>query len=432
MLKRSFAIFLIAPAFFTFYLSAVTADDGGGAEIAALKAQVQELLSRIEKLEQEQVKTKEEVKKAEAAASSASSGRVDLTNALSRLKMKGRLAAGYFDSGKAGSYAPGSFEAPEAKMMFFFQPDEINTAVVRLNLNNGANNTPLADFLYLESKNFLSILKDTPFTLNSKIGRFKLGFGEEALSNNPVEGVLPSNSAAKADVIDEGLSLDGKIKLDKAGLGPLGWTVSVTNGNSGFGSDNDSSKAFMGKVNYSPVKPLYLSASYYDSGSLKSSAAEMSVAGLTARPANATNWDRKVWEVDARYDFGKGKSPLDPPAYSDSKAILRLSYGAFHDAVISTQGVDRIGSLGFIDGIYNLNKKFYTAGRYSFVDLSGDTTASLNSVTANRQDRYSLGLGWRWSQNTILKLSYDWNKESGTNTEDADNNQLSAIVASQF
>ena len=36
------------------------------------------------------------------------------------------------------------------------------------------------------------------------------------------------------------------------------------------------------------------------------------------------------------------------------------------------------------------------------------------------------------SENTILKLSYDWNKQSGTNTEDADDNLLSAIVATQF
>ena len=82
--------------------------------------------------------------------------------------------------------------------------------------------------------------------------------------------------------------------------------------------------------------------------------------------------------------------------------------------------------------MYNLNKKFYTAGRFSFADLGSDTTATLNSVTANKYDRYSFGLGYRWSENTIVKLSYDWNKESGPNTAESDNNLLSAIVAAQF
>jgi hypothetical protein len=210
-------------------------------------------------------------------------------------------------------------------------------------------------------------------------------------------------------------------------LRPLGWVVSVSDGNKEIGSDTSSGKAFMGKLYYAPFDPLYLSASYYDSGNLKG-AAEMSIAGLTSLPSGGTDWQRKVWQVDARYDFGKGKKPLEPSAYSDSKAILRLSYGEFNDHANKS----RSGNFGFVDGIYNLTKKVYAAGRFSFVDLNGDGTASLNSVTANRYHRYSLGLGYRWSENTILKLGYDWNKSSGRNIDDADDNLLSAIVAAQF
>jgi len=79
-----------------------------------------------------------------------------------------------------------------------------------------------------------------------------------------------------------------------------------------------------------------------------------------------------------------------------------------------------------------LTKKFYAAGRYSFIDLNGDVTATLNSVTANRYDRFSLGGGYRWSDNVVLKLGYDWNKNSGPGVNDADDNLLSALVATQF
>lgn len=409
-------------------LTVVKADERDD-EIGALKTQVQQLMQRIEKLEAGQANAKEEITKVKESATALQTSRVDLANTLAKLKMKGRAGFGYFDSGKAGSYPTGSFEVPEAKLQFSFQPDDINTFVMRFNLNNATAQSPLLDYLYLQSNNFLPMLKNTPFSLSGRLGRFKLGFGEETWTNNMVEGTLPSNSAGNVGVSDEGLELNGKVKLEKIGLKPLGWVASVSDGNSGVGSDNASSKAFMGKLYYTPVDPLYLSASYYDSGSLKSSAAEMSIAGITSRPSTAVgDWKRKVWEVDARYDFKKGKKPLEPIAYSDSKAIARLSYGGFNDI----SNISRHGTFGFVDGIYNLNKKFYTAGRFSFVDLGGDTTASLNGVTANRYDRYSLGFGYRWSENTIIKLSYDWNKESGSNTEDSDNNLLSAVVAAQF
>lgn len=378
-----------------------------------------------------ELKAQEEAKKEELAKKESEYKRVDLDKLTSRLKIKGRAAIGFLDSGESGSFPSGSFEMPDAKLQFAFQPDRINTVVMRFNLNNATAQSPLLDYFYLQSNDFLPFLKDTPFSLSSRLGRFKLGFGEETWSDNPVESVLPSKSAAGASVIDEGLEFAGKIKLENINLRPLGWVVSLTNGNKGAGSDSGGAKAFMGKLYYTPLDPLYLSASYYNSASLKASDAELSIAGLISRPSGATDWRRQIWEVDARYDFGKGKKPLDPPAFSDSKAILRLSYGQFIDDNISGAS-ERDGQFGFVEGSYNLTEKFYTAGRYSLVDLYGGTTASLNGVTANKYTRYSLGLGYRWSENVILKLSYDWNRESGPNVEDANNNLLSAIVASQF
>jgi uncharacterized protein YoxC len=430
MSKTITKLALILCIILAFSLSAVKADERDE-EISALKVQVQELLKRIEKLEAEQAKAKEEITKQKEEIARKVESRVDLANALSKLKLKGRAAVGFFDSGKAGSYPAGSFEMPDAKIQFAFEPDKVNTVIMRFNLNNATAQSPLLDYFYLQSKDFLPFLKDTPFSLSARLGRFKLGFGEETWSDNPVEGFLPSNSAARVTVIDEGLELAGKIDLAKLGikrLKPLGWVISASDGNSGVGSDSTASKAFMGKLYYIPIDPLYLSATFYDSGRLDSSNAELSIGGLVTRPAGTGSWKRRVWEVDGRYDFGKGKKPLEPSVFSDSKAIVRLSYGGFHDY----SSTDRYGNFGFVDGIYNLNKKIYTAGRYSFIDLSGDATATLNSVTANKYDRYSLGIGYRWSENTIVKLSYDWNWQSGSNTEDADDNLLSAIVASQF
>ena len=435
MWNRFFKLAVLVLFLFNIAVVNVFAEGSNEEELTVLKSEVQELLKRIEKLEVEQVvskeeskKAKEEVTKLKETSQAQQAGRVDLANTLSKLKIKGRAALGFFDSGKAGSYPAGSFEMPDAKLQFGFQPDEINTLVLRFNLNNATAQSPLLDYFYLQSKDFIPALKDSPFSLSSRLGKFKLGFGEETWTDNLVEGIVPSNSAARATVVDEGLEFAGKVKLEDIGLKPLGWVVSVSDGNSGVGSDSTASKAFMGKLYHNPIEPLYVSGSYYNSGELDSSSSEMSIAGVTSAIQSGMAWRRSVWELDARYDFGKGKKPLEPIVFSDSKAIVRLSYGEFKDDGNRT----RSGNFGFVDGIYNLNKKFYAAGRYSFIDMNGDVTATLNSVTANRYDRFSLGGGYHWSDNVILKLGYDWNKNSGPSVNDADDNLLSALVATQF
>src|SRR3989338_7032623 len=436
MVKKCFAV-LVGVLFFSGIIVGQSFADGVSRdeEISGLKGQVQDLLKRIERLEAEQLSSKEEsskvteeLKKVKEGQAGGAASKVDLANSLSKLKIKGRAALGFFDSGKAGSYPAGSFEMPDAKIQFGFQPDDINTLVLRFNVNNATSQSPLMDYFFLQSKDFIPALKDSPFSLSTRLGKFKLWFGEETWTDNLVEGIVPSNSAARATVVDEGLEFSGKVKLDKIGLEPLGVVVSVSDGNSGIGSDSTASKAFMGKLYHNPIKPLYVSGSYYNSGELDSSSSEMSLAGVTSAIQSGMAWRRSMWELDARYDFGKGKKPLEPMVFSDSKAIVRLSYGEFKDDGNRT----RSGNLGFVDGIYNLNKKFYAAGRYSFIDMNGDVTATLNSVTANRYDRFSLGGGYRWSDNVILKLGYDWNKNSGPGVNDADDNLLSALVATQF
>lgn len=397
-------------------------------EIAALKSQVQELLRRIETIEQEQLKArqetstvKDEVTKIKETSQTASAGRVDLDKLSSKLKIKGRWAAGYYRSGDAGAYPEGSFEVPEGKIQFAFEPDDINKLIMRMNINNAAFNN--LDYFYLDSNLKKSMGLDFP--LMARIGRMKIDFGEETWSNNSVESVLPSNSAANVSGTDEGLQLSGKIGEAK----PVTWSASVSNGTTGTGSDASEAKAIAAKLSYNIIDPLYVSASFYNSSSMKAQNAEMGIAGLTTRPTGVMNWDRQMWEVDLRYDVEKGKV-LNPPAYSDSKAILRLSYGGFTDDASGAN--ERSGNFGFVEGTYNFTKKFYAAGRFSAVDLDSDTTVALNSVTANKFIRYSLGMGYHWTDATIFKLGYDWNKESQVATGDADNDLLSAIVSMQF
>lgn len=403
-------------------------------EISELKEQVKVLLDRVEKLEGEVLKAKEAKPEEKVAEKKEEPLPAMLKNIGTKLKISGRWGAGYFDSGENGSYPDGSFQAPEAKLRFDFQPDKINTITMRLSLNNATFNN--LDYFYLDSKDFLPFLKETPFTLESRIGRFKLDYGEETWSNNIVESAVVSNSASNISGNDEGVQLSGKIKvIEKM---PVKWSASVTNGNSGTGADNENSKAFNGKIAVNPLEALYLSASYYHGDDLENGASEMSIAGISTAPTNANNWNREMWEVDARYDFKKGKKPLDPPAYTDSVAYIKGAFGQFWDDAENLNRLavqDRDGNYGFVEGLYSINSRLFTAYRYSIIDLEKGQIASLNGINSNRHQRHSLGLGWRWSDKTILKTEYTWNKESDVSvaaTAGKKNNQVSAAIVSSF
>lgn len=350
--------------------------------------------------------------------------RVDLAKAASKLKIKGRAALGYFDSGESGSYPSGSFEVPEAKIQFGFEPDKYNTFILRANLNNAVFNN--LDYFYLDSKDFLPFLEDKPVKLSSRIGRFKLDLGEETWSNNSVEGALISNSAANTSGSDEGIQIGLNIGDKKR---PLKVTGAITNGVTGVGSDTTGPKAFTGKIAYRFSDPFYVSTSYHHSGDLKASNSEASIGGLVSRPTNALKWDRQVWEIDARYDLEPGKT-IDPPAYTDSLAYLRLAYGQFYD---NAQPVaDRDGNYGFVEGLWNITDKIYAAHRSSFIDLDGDTTAAFNSVTANKYTRYSFGLGYRLTDATLLKTEYSINRAGKATTGDPNDDQFATVISATF
>ncbi|MBI3018416.1 MAG: hypothetical protein HYY61_00765, partial [Deltaproteobacteria bacterium] len=162
-------------------------------------------------------------------------GETSNENILTKLKLKGRASLGYLKSQDSGSFRSGSFEIPDVKLVLGFKPVETYDLIVRFNLNNAAANSPFADYVFLQAKDFISSLKETPWSLSGRLGRFKLGIGEETWANNPIEGVLPSNSAANIDGSDEGLEFSGKF-----------WVVSLSNGQRGVNTETGQAKAWMG------------------------------------------------------------------------------------------------------------------------------------------------------------------------------------------
>lgn len=355
-----------------------------------------------------------------------------------------RFSAGYLDSGANGSYPDGSFQMPDVKLRFNWRMTPDVSISTRMNLNNATFNNPL-DVFCLDYKNLLPLaipsMKDSAFNPILRIGRFKVDFGEEQLANDPIDGVLVSNSAANVAGYDEGIQFFQNLPKETLGI-PAKWAFSITNGNNGASADNEQAKAIAFKVGVNPIPEFYVSGSYYNSGNVGKQSAEISYAGLLTPTANATEWTRTITEIDLRYDFQPDKENRlnpGPPAWSDSKAYVRAAYGQFKDsgkdklpAVVKITPLE--GTYYFLEGCYNATAKLYIAARYSWVGFDKSTTfASLNSVNANDYTRISAGVGYRLTDNTHVKI------ESMTNTEDiptgatkAENDQIALLFTTLF
>ena len=325
---------------------------------------------------------------------------------------------------------------PEAKLQLALTLDDYNTFVMRSNLNYAKFNS--LDYFYIDSKDFLPQLKDTPYTLSTRVGRFKLPFGEEQWTNNIAESAVGSNSAANVAGYDEGAQVSGSIGKEN----PWKWWLAVSNGNGGGSgttagtvNDNMAPKAYSGRLGYSPIKPLWLSGSFFTSGGLGASSAantscDVPFANLYTGPTGAGGWSRTLWEGDARWDFEKGKI-ANATAFTDSKAYLMGAFGQLYDNadVVS----DREANYGFVEGLYNFHPKIYGAFRFSVVNMRRGANATLNSIAnVTGYDRYSLGFGYRCSDKVILKVTYDFNVEQITTGNDTSDDQLMVALVTLF
>lgn len=354
------------------------------------------------------------------------------------------LAAGYLDTGNQGTYPDGSFQDPAMRLKTNIGVASDAKIVLRMNLDNAAFNG--FDFMMLEYTGILGSVspsfKDSAFNPNLRIGRFKLDMGEETIANNPVDGALISASAGNMTGFDEGLMLFQSLPKEKLGV-PFKWSFTAANGNKGAGADNEQAKSMLLKVGMNPLESLYMSLSYYNSGDLGTASTDITFAGLGTGPANATEWNRTVFEFDVRYDFMPGlkEKRLEPgaTAFSDSKAFVRLAYGMFTDGgsdkaapVVSV--TDREGNYMYLDGVYNATDKIYLAARYSFIGFDESSLYdSLNGVTANKYTRISLGIGYRLSDNVHVKTEFTSNSEDvPAGTDEPDNNQIGLLFTARF
>lgn len=358
-----------------------------------------------------------------------------------------RLAVGWMDTGANGNNAPSTFGVADAKVKFNAAVEKDITGVLRLDLDGGAFNS--VDYAYLKIDNVLGKIMsgNAPLNLSATAGKMKIDFGEETWTNNPVENALVMNSIADVSGVDAGLYLKAEDIVKNLPL-TLNVGLGFMNGNGAL--DGNSTKAMNLKASGTMKSmPLYFSLSYYASGDLSTGAgaalvedtAALGIMGQTGCYDAATNnepWNRKAFELAVRYDLQKGAAKFTPekaPLFStDSQGVFRLAYGTV------TDGEPVVGKItsGYValDGIYNVNDKWYVAFRYSYNDVDFDRATKLGFTAttdpiSGKWTRTSVGAGCRVSGNTTLKIDYSMNAEpdtSATNNPEIDNDTISVLL----
>jgi len=346
----------------------------------------------------------------------------------SLVKIDGRLFAGLFSSGNEGAYPNRALDIPDAKLRFTFVPGKDVAVVTRL---SHSKSTTVFDYLYLDLNNWGGVAPGHSL----RLGKQKVEIGEETLTDNPVENILITNSAASIGGNDVGVAFRGSIPAIKV---PANYVLSVLNGTGELGV-SPRGLAVAAKIGASPLENLYLSASVYDSGDMIKSdgavvAPALKVANLQSVPAGAIGWDRSLWEVNARWQYGPtGVRPNIPSGASPAPFQLGATLGRFKDNFSGEGITDREGQYWYIEGLYNATEKIYLATRLSEVTLDDDATARLadSPVAINNYRRFSIGAGYHLTPLTDVKVEVTKNTTGGGASE-PDLDQIAIGVATKF
>lgn len=430
-------MFLTAAAL-GFHIPAAT-----GAELdLETQQQLRDLRQQNEQLQQQMRRQQElidELSKKVAAIqsngpSSSSTGKSDveaggasrppLTSGLGKAILSGEGAVGFFESQSHGQFPNSEFHIDEAKL--FLDAPVWKEVYFFTELNLLTREDPDFDLrvgeLYVDVEN-LSRLWNKDGQLNLRFGRLDIPFGEEYLSRDAIDNPLISHSIMDFWGVDEGVELYGA-------LGKFQYVVAVQNGSHDSLRDFTSDKAVAARVGYDPARWLHLSASAMRTGEIDVEKEYLSELWIgpgfvhSVGSPQTTRFKADVFQGDVQLKLGR--------------TIVKASGGALQYRDNDPRGENRRDVFFYsVEATQQLYKGLYAAGRWSQAFAhkgfpiigNGSGKEYFAKELTSDLSLLSLGLGYRWSPQLVLKMEYsfEWGRElSGSARE---NENLFAIQA---
>ncbi len=329
------------------------------------------------------------------------------------IEIYGFGAAGYYNTGSAGTRDVGSFEIREATIFVEAEVWENASFMLELQTNRLGKDNDLftrTGEVYLHFRDIG--IADSAFGL--KIGRVDIPFGEEYLRQDAVDNPLITHSAAYPYGFDEGVLVYSSF------LG-ANWIAAITDGSDTRSLDDHSDKALNFKVSGNVLESLYLSASFMSNGTALKSAMEFGGSHFepvgndyTGRGvSSAAGVNSRLVEFDAIQQFSEG----------DFSGELWLSLGAASQNDDDDR-FDRDLRWFAIQPFLQLNPNWYMVIRYSEIGtydnaqgyhFDGKTFAGGNNAfgfAVRRFGRLGFSLGWTPNPHVTAKVEIgrDWFK----------------------
>ncbi|HYE31800.1 MAG TPA: hypothetical protein VEH27_10245 [Methylomirabilota bacterium] len=320
----------------------------------------------------------------------------------SRLNFSGEGAVGFMDTSANGAYPNSEFRVNEARLFLDAELHDNVYLFTELNLTtrDTDKDRPELGELYVDFEN-VSRLFNRDRWLNVRIGRFDIPFGEEYLTRDVIDNPLISRSLSDIWGVDEGVELYGS-------FGKVSYVAAVQNGGHPLLRDYDSDKAVIARISYDPTQWLHASASAMRTGDLtvgRDMLSEVWFGGgfLRGIDPGATIFGGEIYQIDLQARVPRGHLKVWGGA-------LR----AHENAPVMAD--ERTAFYYTAEGLQNLTKKFYTAARFSqIVADDGLPLVGLgafgpfmfnNSTLTDELWRLSIGLGYRFRQNLVLKTEF--------------------------
>ena len=343
---------------------------------------------------------------------------------LGKIHISGEGGVGFFSSGSEGTFPHSEFRVDEAKL-FVESPVWENTYVFgELNLAQRESSD-----LYLNVGEFyldfedVSLLWNRERQLNVRVGRMDTPFGEEYLKRDAIDNPLISHSLSDFWGVDEGIELYGA-------LGKFSYCFAVQNGGNDGTRDFNKDKAIIARVGYDPKPWLHVSVSAMRTGDLDASNDGVSALWFgngffqSIGSTNTTLFHANLVEGDVavRWRSGHLKAFGGAICYDDNDPAGSNRRTMYYYSVEAQQ---------------QLARKFYGAARFSQILAgqgypivgNGDYMKYTFGAATENLWRLSLGLGYRWNENLLLKTEYSLERGRQVGGETRTHEDLFAVEA---
>jgi hypothetical protein len=348
-----------------------------------------------------------------------------ITSTLGKVNISGEGAVAFFESGRQGAFPNSEFRVDEAKV--FIEAPVMNDVYFYTELNLMTRETLDLDLklgeAYLDFEN-ISKLWNQERTLNLRIGRIDIPFGEEYISRDAIDDPLVTHSLTDFWGVDEGVELYGSI-------GNFSYVAAVQNGGESGVRDFDGDKAVVGRLSYDPSKWLHVSASGMRTGNLK---------------YNGDMWS-ELWFANGWFMAIDGAHTTRLHAnLVEGDIQIRLphghinAFGGYARYGDNDTTADNGRDIYFysVEGVHDITRKLYGAVRFSqiFADkgymiggLGNSGEYVFGGLLTKEIWRLSFGLGYRWSPNLITKVEYAIERGEQANGTSRDHEDLFALQA---